>query len=59
VLPNPKIEGREKKREGLPDLPGVNMELWHETAEGLKGSYDRDVEVNKDLCICSSFDLPF
>jgi hypothetical protein len=59
VLPEPKIEGGEKKKEGLPDLPGVNMELWHETAEGLKWCYDRDVEVDKDLRICSPFDFPF
>jgi hypothetical protein len=34
---------------GLPEIPGVNMELWTLKAEAMKGSYSRDVQVDKDM----------
>lgn len=43
----------EKKGVGLPDLPGVNTELWREKLAGLGQYYDRDVDVTKDMRMCS------
>ncbi|TVY52976.1 hypothetical protein LCER1_G005961 [Lachnellula cervina] len=36
---------------GLPVIPRVNMELWNEMVMGLKGCYDRDVDLLKDICM--------
>lgn len=70
-LPKPKVEepitqsedkGRgEKEGEkgaGLPQIPGVNTELWGEKVEGPKTFYYRDVEPSKDTCI-PSVSMPF
>lgn len=53
TLPRPRVEGEEKEKGGLPDLPGVNMELWNDKAEGPKKSYYRDVQIDKDFRIYS------
>lgn len=39
----------EKKEAGLPDLLGVNMELWGDKVAGPRQFYDRDVDVSKDM----------
>jgi hypothetical protein len=57
TLPRPKVEEEEKKKGGLPDLPGVNMELWNDKAEGPKKSYYRDVQIDKDFRIYSLLSL--
>ncbi|RDW74166.1 hypothetical protein BP5796_07608 [Coleophoma crateriformis] len=38
-----------KEGDGLPDLPGVNMELWTVKVLGMRQYSDRDVDVEKDM----------
>jgi hypothetical protein len=41
--------GKEERKGWLPELPGVNMELWNEKAAGPKKFYERDVDPSKDI----------
>lgn len=36
---------------GMPDLPGVNMELWGEKLDGPRKSAERDEDPEKDLSL--------
>ena len=55
-LPKPKVEAAAKaglsetKRSELPEIPGVNMELWSDKSDGPKRFYYRDVDPSKDIC---------
>lgn len=51
-------EKREKKDVGLPELPGVNMELWRLKFNGMRGFRERDIDATKDMCKCFHFSLP-
>ena len=45
-----KEEGKEeKKASGLPEIPGVNTELWREKVDGPREAHHRDVEPSKDI----------
>ncbi|KAF8862419.1 acyl-CoA N-acyltransferase [Acephala macrosclerotiorum] len=50
--------GKGKKGAGLPDLPGVNMELWGDKVAGPRQFYDRDVDVSKDMHLSFFFVQP-
>ena len=59
-LPKPKAEEKVKENEdkrkgdkkggGLPEIPGVNTELWGDKLDGPKTFYFRDVDLSKDIC---------
>lgn len=58
-LPEPRIElsanevgakTEGKGGDGLPEIPGVNMELWRDKLEGPKKFYHRDVDPSRDIC---------
>lgn len=47
-----------KKSRDLPEIPGVNTELWGEKVDGPKEAHVRDVEESEDICrllFCSWF----
>jgi hypothetical protein len=55
-LPKKQVPVAEREEEkaksgggGLPELPGVNMELWMAKLSGLKKFYERDVDPSKDM----------
>jgi hypothetical protein len=55
----PVAEGEEEKAKsgegGLPELPGVNTELWMSKLSGPKKFYERDVDPSKDICMLPLF----
>ena len=62
-MPKAKMDVNEEaaKKEpkgGLPDIPGVNMDLWNEKVDGPKKSYYRDVDPTKDICTYPVYTIP-
>lgn len=63
-FPEPKVEEKveegenkntgekdgDKKASGLPEIPGVDTELWRDKLDGPKTFYFRDVDPSKDIC---------
>lgn len=42
-------EGKKEDKGGLPDLPGVNMDLWKAKMNGMKEFRERDFDVKRDM----------
>ncbi|CZR59730.1 uncharacterized protein PAC_09624 [Phialocephala subalpina] len=62
IMPKEKVvvsqAGLGQKGIGLPDLPGVNMELWGEKVAGPRQFHDRDVDESKDMHLSFFFVHP-